>query len=467
VTQDMIELGEYGGLAIPAERAEEPSRPSTRRSRRANPGWLAHRRRLVHRATAPLLVVVCLLGLSASANADPGLDRPHWAIQQIANGFGIGRDNVYLVETGGGQVTARDLDTGEVRWRIHPIETAVSVADMGHGVVGIHTHARIVSGLASSSGIVLVSEPWGEVLLEYTDLRPTATIDDRLILISNQPAIRGDCADDAPVCTDMVAFDLRAGREAWRVSVPLESFVAHVAHPLDRLAIRLPSGQLAVFNAATGAITDTISPSSASGDVWADAAAVVGDVVVTAVRGYASGEAEIVGYRLDPLRRIWSVVMPVGPITDFTGDFAFTGCGPLLCLRVDGGNTLIDPNSGLVGPHLRVDILAQLGGGGLIAVPRPLPGQPTTRDTVYRLDATGIARTTYLDATVVTWPDASGRALIMRTGEHRTAFTIVDRDGRDFALGSVAATSLNCAARETTLVCYEPGGRLRAWRLPS
>lgn len=467
MTQDKIELGEYGGLAKSARRAEEPSRPSSRRSRRANPGWLAHRRRLVHRTTAALLVVVGLLGLSSSANPDPGLDRPQWAIQQVANDFGIGGDNVYLVETGGGQVTARDLDTGEVRWRIDPIETPVSVADMGHGVVGIHTHARLSSGLASSSGIVLVSEATGKVLLEYIDLRPTVTIDDRLILISNQPAIRGDCGGEATVCTDLAAFDLRAGREAWRTSVPLDSFVAHVAHPVDRLAIRLPSGQLAVFNMATGAVIDTISLPSAGGGVWADAAAVVGDVVVTAVRDYAAGEAEIVGYRLDPLRRIWSVILPVGPITDFTADFRFTGCGPLLCLRVDGGNRLIDPQSGLLGPHLGVDVVAQLGGGGLIALPRPVPGQSTPRDTVYRLDATGVARTTYLDATVVNWPDANGRALIMQPGEHRTAFTIVDRDGRGFALGSVAATSLNCAARETILVCYEPGGRLRAWRLPS
>ncbi len=123
-------------------------------------------------------------------------------------------------------MTARDLDTGEVRWRIQPIETAVSVADMGHGVVGIHTHARVSSGLASSSGIVLVSEATGEVLLEYIDLGPTVTIGDRLILKSNQPAIRGDCADEATVCTDLAAFDLRAGKEAWRASVPLDSFVA-------------------------------------------------------------------------------------------------------------------------------------------------------------------------------------------------------------------------------------------------
>ncbi len=467
MTKDMIELGEYGGLPNSARRTVEQSRPSTRRSRRANTGWSAHRRRLVHRATAALLVVVCLLGLSSSANADLGLDPPHWAIQQIANAFGIGGDNVYLVETGGDQVTARDLDTGEVRWRIQPIETPVSVADMGHGVVGIHTHARISSGLASSSGIVLVSEATGQVLLEYIDLRPIVTIGDRLILISNQPAIRGDCTGEATVCTDLVAFDLRAGKEAWRTSVPLDSFVAHVAHPVDRLAIRLPSRRLAVFIVATGAVTDTISLTTAAGGVWADAAAVVGDVVVTAVRDYDAGEAEIVGYRLDPLRRIWSMSLTVGPITDFTADFTFTGCGPLLCLRVDGGNTLIDPQSGLPGPHLRVDIVAQLGGGGLIAVPRPVPGQSTPRDTVYRLDATGLPRTTYLDATVVNWPDANGRALIIQPGEHRTAFTIVDRDGRGFALGSVAATSLSCAARETTLVCYESGGQLRAWRLPT
>src|SRR5262245_48632510 len=132
--------------------------------------------------------------------------------------------------------------------------------------------------------------------------------------------------------SDMAAFDLRTRQEAWRASIPLDSFLAHAVRPPDRLAIRLPSPQVAVFNVATGGLTDTVSlPEGA----WADAAAIVGDVLVTAVRGYSGGEADIVGYRLDPLRRIWSVVLPVSPITDFTGDFTFSECGPLLCLRVD------------------------------------------------------------------------------------------------------------------------------------
>jgi hypothetical protein len=460
VTREMIELGEYGG-ATPPDREDEGGRP---RARRADPGWRIYRRSVVHRAIAALLALVCLLGLSASVSAGWDLNRPHWAVGQIANGFGLAGDSVYLVEAGGEVVTARDIETGDVRWRIRPIETAVSVADLGYGVVGIHTHARIASsGLASGSGIMLVSDGTGQVLLEYTDLRPTVTIGDRLILMSNQPSIRGDCADET-VCTEMVAYDLRARREAWRAPVPIDSFLAHVLQPVDRLAILLPSGRLAVWHVPTGVLTDTISVTSGG---WADAAAVASGVVVTAVRDYEAGDAEVVGYRLDPLRRIWSVTLPVGPITDFTGDFAFTGCGPLLCLRVDGGNTLIDPLSGRVGPHLRADILAHLGGGGLIAVPRPVDGQPARRATVYRLDAAGFARTTYLDASVVDWADANGRALIMQPGRNRTAFTIVDSDGRGIALGSFAATGLNCAARGGFLVCYEPGGQLRAWRLPT
>ena len=188
---------------------------------------------------------------------------------------------------------------------------------------------------------------------------------------------------------------------------------------------------------------------------------------MTAVR--EEGRATITGYRFDPVREVWSTAVPVGPITQYTSEFGFVPCAQLLCLRVDGGNRLDRSGSGALGPHLRFDIVAQLGEGDLLAVPQHRPGQSAaTRRFVYRLSpTTGLAENIFPNATIVDWPDGRGRALLMREGTAGTVFTIVDRDGSSGAFGRVEDTGLNCRARRTTLVCSGPGGRLRAWRLPS
>jgi hypothetical protein len=46
------------------------------------------------------------------------------------------------------------------------------------------------------------------------------------------------------------------------------------------------------------------------------------------------------------------------------------------------------------------------------------------------------------------------------------AFTILDREGRTRALGSVPGTNLACHARGRALACSDPAGHLRLWRLP-
>jgi hypothetical protein len=216
-----------------------------------------------------------------------------------------------------------------------------------------------------------------------------------------------------------------------------------------------------VRDVAAGAVTDTIDLPSADDGIWAGWAVLVGDVLVTAARDLPRG-AEINGYRLHPLRPVWSTRLPVAL------DLGLSGCGPLLCLLVDGGSTLIDPRSGLLGPHVRDDVVGRLGADGLVAVPWYRPGEPAAQPAVYILDSTsGLARATYLNGTVVEWPGEHGRALVMQQGEQRTVFTIVDRDGRPAAIRGVDGTNLNCAARGTILVCSAPGGLLRAWRLPS
>jgi hypothetical protein len=67
----------------------------------------------------------------------------------------------------------------------------------------------------------------------------------------------------------------------------------------------------------------------------------------------------------------------------------------------------------------------------------------------------------------VEWVDRGGRALLSQTGRDRTAFIIVDAQGRPHTIGSVTGTNLTCAARRDILACGNGRGTLRVWRLPT
>ena len=158
----------------------------------------------------------------------------------------------------------------------------------------------------------------------------------------------------------------------------------------------------------------------------------------------------------------------VVPITEYNSRFFLSGCADLMCLHVNGGHTIIDPRSGELRVRLSAEVIKQLGGGGLLALPPTDQRLPAgSRKVVLLIDPTsGRTVATFPDSVMVDWPD-SGRALLLQLGPQRTGFTIVDEHGRPHPLGSVAGTSLNCMARRAVVACTEPGGLLRVWRLPT
>jgi hypothetical protein len=468
VTQLVIELGEYRIEAAPADGSVLVWNPEARRDLMTDPAWLAHRRTVLRRLAAASLALICLLSLSASVYADPSMGPPLWTTT-VTTGFSISADTVYFTEGAGHALMARHLETGERRWISVLPEPATSTMDIGHGVVAAFTHARAPTGRGTASGLILVSAATGDVLLARSGVRAQITGADRLAMFLSGEISR-DCAAAPSVCVELTAFDLESRREVWRTPISADSALVAQVGPADRgrmIAVRELSGDVVVRDAETGVVTETVRRVDTSTEPMGGGAVLTGDTLVTAVR--EEGQATITAYRFDPVRDLWSTTLPVGPITQYTSQFALVPCAQMLCLRVDGGHHLIDPVSGTLGPHLRFDVVAQLGDGDLLAVPQNRPGQSAaSRRIVYRLKpTTGLAAATFPNATIVDWPDGRGRALLMREGTAGTVFTIVDRDGSSDAFGRIEGTGLHCEAKRTILVCSEPGGQLRAWRLPS
>ena len=453
-----IELGEVGPL--------DESRLGMRGL--ANRGTPPH---VVRGLAAAGLALSCLLGLTASVRPALGLSNPLWTTTLGLTGFSAGSESIYLIEPGGKMVTGRWLETGELRWRLETQDLVTSTAEVGDGVAAVLTHnIGAPADQQPDTGIVGVSEVTGHVLFGRPGHPLAPPVAGRLLLVaSNHPSLALQCPDEPAYCADVSAIDLNTGAEAWRISLPMEArfLVDSSSGGAGKFATLGLDGSLVVWDGATGAVTERGELPGPGPETQGTTAALVGDTLVTGAR--ERDRAEIIGYRLGPLRRVWSLTVPlVVPITEYNSWFFLSSCADLMCLHVNGGHTIIDPRSGKLRVRLSAEVIKQLGGGGLLALPPTDQRLPAgSRKVVLLIDPTsGRTVTTFPDSVMVDWPD-SGRALLLQPGAQRTGFTIVDEHGRPHPLGSVAGTGLNCMARRAVLACSEPGGLLRVWRLPT
>jgi hypothetical protein len=427
--------------------------------------------RLRRDLVAVSLALFCLLGLTASTRVRPGLAEPLWTTTVDLPSFGIGSESLYLTEPGGKIVTGRRLETGEVRWRLETDDPSVSITDVGRGMAVVTTLNPQTSGESPwDTTIVLMAEATGAVVARRPGSVLTPPSAGQLLLVvATRGAITRDCEVEPAFCHDLAAVDLGTGADAWRISLPVDSEILVDWSPtgaVGRFAYLGSDGLVVVRDVATGAVTDTIAlPPSTFGspDVRA---ALYGDILVTAVRH--RGRAEIAGYRLGPLARVWSLAVPAEPVDESNSRFDLSGCGALVCLRVNAGTSIIDPGSGELRLQLAPEVVERLGGGGLLAVPSAEQNrQAGARRVVTLLDPTsGRTVAAFSESVIVDWPDGGGKALLMHLGPERTGFTILDERGRPRPLGSLPGTGLNCSARRTILVCSAPSGLLRVWRLP-
>jgi hypothetical protein len=193
----------------------------------------------------------------------------------------------------------------------------------------------------------------------------------------------------------------------------------------------------------------------------------MGDTLVSAVRG--EDQAIVTAYPLGPDGHDWATSIGVSREVDpDRARFYLDACGRLLCLHADGADNAVDPDTGARRVRVEHEIVAEAG-TTIVAVPSTeVPGSGEDRRVVYlfaRTDGAPIA--TLVDTAPVPWRDSGSRVMLARQGHGMTAFTVLDADGGSRLLGAVTGTELTCGATGEVLVCADPIGVIRAWRLPS
>ncbi len=407
---------------------------------------------------AASVAVMCLLGAAGSARANPGLEGPLWTGDVSLLGFGLGTESVYLAEPNGKVVFARDLWTGNPRWRFETDELPLFTVDAGAGIAAVVTRrtSQRVEGPVDSS-VALIKEATGAVLTRTTGEQHTTTAG-TLLLTRTRPG----CPLEPYACVDMAAVNLATGADVWRVSLsPGAYFILSFDdnRRVDGFA-EIRDREIAIRDIATGAVIDRM------GNVTCPhPCEMFGDMLVTASREQVG--VVVTAYRRGPLARAWSLALPVSPgptdldRNELNGIPVLESCGELLCLYADSGEFLIDAKTGV----LRTARVNQLVTGrlGRFLIARSPPERPPT---VYLLDSAGNTVATFGDSELVDWQDSGDRALLAHRGPDRMAFSILDPDGHKRTLGSVAGADLACQAQGRALACSDPVGQLRVWRLP-
>jgi hypothetical protein len=402
------------------------------------------------------VAVACLLGTAGSARTTPGLEGPLWIGDVSLLGFNLGSQSVYLAQPDGRVVFARDLWTGRPRWRLDIDELPLFTMDAGNGVAAVVTRSLpIRQEVPEDLSVTLVREETGAVLATTTG-EPLGTTAGLLLLMRSRP----ECLARLDVCGEVTAVNLATGSEAWRLSLPRGSYpiLSYVDGRVDGFA-EVREGEILLRDVTTAAVVDRSAvPANVGGQPL-----LLGDLLVTADR--RPEEVVVTAYRRGPLTRAWSLVVPVGPPTgEFPGFFIPRDCGEVVCLYVNREEYLIDTLTGRLRARTDKQLIARLGS---LLLGQPQREELPSRDrSVSVLDSAGRTVATFPDTEVVDWPDSGDRALLAQHGPDRMAFTILDREGRTRALGSVPGTDLACHALGRALACSDPAGHLRLWRLP-
>jgi hypothetical protein len=427
-----------------------------------------HQRR---RFLTVLLVLICVLAVTASSPGRPGLDSPLWTGSVSLNGAIVGTSNLYMWRLDGKAVIAVDVVSGKPRWSRDITDLPDSVTDLGNGVVVVSTRRSVIDGTGPlSNPIALVRADSGELIAATVGDFYQASADGRVLLVFSRRVDNPDsCMTIENSCTDITAWDVQTGTVAWRLSLPLNANFTVDGH-VNVLGELDADGTVRFRDAATGAVTGTVHPSPDVLRSLGEQTLIIGDRVLTGQRG--PDGITVTAYAQPSLNRLWSTVIP-----DFTavnnqgaGYLYLWECGSDACLTVTGASTwVMNQSTGAVRRPIALQVVQRVGDGVFLASPQTsqsISDSPTGPMHGFIVDPNGKIQAAVSANAVVDWSDNGDRALIALEGQQRTEFQVIDERGIVRSLGSVSGTNLTCHARADFLACADPRGALRVWRLP-
>jgi hypothetical protein len=445
------------------------------------PGTFGRRRGVL----TALVALVLAFGMAPSAAGRAFLGEPLWTMRASLAGFALGATTVVVSEPGARSIVGRDLLTGIPRWRI-PVSAppqvtwepsdeiaAVVVPDQEvtdeRGVIDEHrvTNERPVINVVDS--IVTLMITYGGTIVA------NVPGDSYLLLVMGGYVLVGtdrtsdplSCAPDRDDCIEVSAYDTTTGRQAWRR--PLTgNVVPNASGPrtgVSRLAMIGPDGLVELRDPATGDRLSTY-PLDLRGGGQRREFLLIDDTLFTAVR--TEDQAVLTAHPVGPDGHEWTT--SIGVSRDIDPDkarFYLGACGRLLCLHADGADNAFDPDTGARRVRVEHQIVGEAG-NTIVAVPSTeVPGSDQDRRVVYLFAGTdGGLIATLTDTAPVPWRDGGSRVMLAHQGHGTTDVTVLDASGGSRLLGTVSGTELTCGASRDVLVCADPVGLIRAWRMP-
>jgi hypothetical protein len=372
---------------------------------------------------------------------------------------------VYLAEPDGQTVFARDLHTGQTKWRLPITELPMFTRDVGHGMAAVVTHTPVPGGQTVDATLALVDEASGQVRRRLPGSVVALTTGPGYLMgIATRDTGCEDMFRDG--CAELFALDVATGAEVWRVSFAPHTYYlrSETGDRIDSFAEISEDGRVRIHSAETGAVEDEITLPVDPRDTQL---LLLSDRLLAAAFG--DRDIEVTAYRRGPLTREWSATVPLaGHVDGYEGWFYLGYCGDVACLHFGGGGTrLVDLFDGTLGPMVPSEVGSLLGGHLLVGVGT---GSLQNRGSqqVRIIDPADGQAIAFLPerAELVEWSDSGGRLMVSDPGTNRTGFVLVERNGRQRLVGSVPGIGLTCQATVDVLVCGDAGGHLRAWRLP-
>ncbi len=438
-----------------------------------------------------LMVLIVTFGLAPSAPGRAFLGEPLWTMRASLAGFALGATAVVMSEPGARSIVGRDLLTGTPRWRI-PVSAppqytwepgdevaAVVVPDQEvsdelavtdeRGVTNEHrvTNERPVVNVVES--IVTLMITYGGTIVAHVpgDSDLLVVMGGYLLVGTDRTANPVGCAADQDHCINVSAFDTTTGRLVWRL--PLTgNVIPSAGGPRDgvsRLAMIQPSGLVELRDPATGDRVSTYPLDVRSGAQRREFL-MIGDTLFVAVR--EEDQAVLTAYPVGPDGHEWTTSIGVSRDVDPDKARFYLGeCGRLLCLHADGADNAFDLDTGARRVRVEQQIVGE-SGNTIVAVPSTeVPGSDEDRRVVYLFaDSDGGPIATLADTAPVPWRDGGSRVMLAHQGHGTTDVTVLDASGGSRLLGTVSGTELTCGASHDVLICADPVGLIRAWRLP-
>ncbi|MGK5443033.1 PQQ-binding-like beta-propeller repeat protein [Micromonospora sp. URMC 105] len=249
------------------------------------------------------------------------------------------------------------------------------------------------------------------------------------------------------------SVDPGTGLLAWSVPTSVHAGYRYGPDGVDRIVVGLPSGQIEVRDARSGAQLRSAHLNPGELPVH-HRSQPVGDLLLV-VRDQA---ALVTAYGLDGLERRWEIRLGLVAY--------FNTCGPLLCAYGQtGGMWALDPASGAV----RWRATRWNGNGPAQGGRVPVTGPGTgSQDALAILDtATGEVVDDLGDWDLIGGHPTEGRLIgARRDGDDRLTVAEVDvAGGRTRTLDVLADVSGDCQTAGRLLVCRRVGGSYGIWRL--